>query len=55
MFHWLDATDLKVCLDGQVRSVTILVVLGVDSEGRREVLGLEVVSSESRQSSSEFL
>ena len=55
MFLWLDATDLKVRLDGHVRSVAVLIALGVDSEGRREVLGLEVVSSESRHSWSEFL
>ena len=55
MFLWLDATDLKVRLDGHVRSVAVLIALGVDSEGRREVLGLDVVSSESRQSWSEFL
>ncbi len=55
MFLWLDATYLKVRLDGHVRSVAVLIALGVDSEGRREVLGLDVVSSESRQSWSEFL
>ena len=54
-FLWLDATYLKVRLDGHVRSVAVLIALGVDSEGRREVLGLDVVSSESRQSWSEFL
>ena len=55
MFLWLDATCSKVRLDGHVRSVAVLIALGVDSEGRREVLGLDVVSSESRQSWSEFL
>ena len=55
MFLWLDATYLKVRLDGHVRSVAVLIAMGVDSEGRREVLGLDVVSSESRQSWSEFL
>ncbi len=54
-FLWLDATYLKVRLDGHVRSVAVLIALGVDSEGRREVLGLEVVSSESQKSWSEFL
>ena len=46
---------MKVRLDGHVRSVAVLIALGVDSEGRREVLGLDVVFSESRQSWSEFL
>ena len=55
MFLWLDATDLKVRLVRHVRSVAVLIALGVDSEGRREVLGFEVGSSESRQSWSEFL
>ena len=35
--------------------VAVLIALGIDSEGRREVLGLDVVSSKSRQSWSEFL
>ena len=39
MFHWLDTTNLKVRLDGHVRSVAVLIALGVNSEGRREVLG----------------
>ena len=55
MFLWLDATDLNVRLDGHVRSVAVLIALGVDSERRREVLGLEVVSCKSQQSWSEFL
>ena len=46
---------MKVRLDGHVRLVAVLIALGVDSERRREVLGLDVVSSESRQSWSEFL
>ncbi len=54
MFLWIDATYLKVRRDVPVRSVAVLIALGVDSEGRREGLGLDVVSSESQQNWSEF-
>ncbi len=55
LFLWLDVTYLKIRLDGHVRSVAVLIALGVDSKGRREVLGLDVISSEFQQSWSEFL
>ncbi len=45
-YVWLDALYFKCREGGRVCSVAGLVAVGVNSEGRREVLGLDVVTSE---------
>ena len=45
-YVWLDALVFKCREGGRVVNVAGLVAVGVDAEGRREVLGLDVVTSE---------
>jgi transposase-like protein len=45
-YLWLDATYLKVRQDGRVVSMAVVIAIGVNAEGRREVLGLDVGPSE---------
>ena len=40
VYLWLDATYLKSREDGQVESTAVVVAVGANTEGRREVLGL---------------
>ncbi|HEY9722315.1 MAG TPA: IS256 family transposase, partial [Oscillatoriaceae cyanobacterium] len=54
-YLWLDATYLKVREDGRVVSRAVVVAYGVNSDGFREVLGLEVGLSESESFWTEFL
>jgi transposase-like protein len=50
----LDARYEKVREDGVIRSRAVLVALGVDWEGRRQVLGVELANRESATSWKEF-
>jgi transposase-like protein len=36
---WIDATYLKVRQNGRIVSVAVIIAVGVNSDGRREVLG----------------
>jgi len=45
-FVWLDALTLKVREDGRVVNVHALVATGVNADGHREILGLDVASGE---------
>jgi putative transposase len=45
-YLWIDATYLKVRRDGRIVSVAVIIAVGVNADGRREVLGLEVGPSE---------
>lgn len=45
-YLYLDARYEKVRFDGQVRSAAVLVAMGVNLEGKREVLGVSVSLSE---------
>ena len=51
----LDARYEKVREDGVVRSRAVLVGIGIDEEGRRRVLGVELAARESTTSWKEFL
>ncbi len=42
----LDATDLKVREDGRVVSIAAMIATGVNTDGRREILGLGLRPSE---------
>jgi putative transposase len=48
-YVWLDATFVKVREDGRVVSMAIVVAVGVNASGQREVLGLDVGPSEDGQ------
>jgi transposase-like protein len=43
---WIDATYLKVRQNGRIVSVAVIVAVGVNSGGRREVLGMDIGPSE---------
>lgn len=45
-YVYLDATYEKVRVDKQVRSVAVLVGIGVDPEGKRSIIGVSVAMSE---------
>lgn len=45
-YVWLDALELKTREAGRIVNVACLVAVGVNGDGRREVLGLDVVTTE---------
>jgi len=42
-YVWIDATYLKVRQNGRIVSVAVIIAVGVNSDGRREVLGMDIV------------
>ena len=54
-YVWLDATYLKQRQDGRIVSVAAIIAVGVNSDGRREVLGLDIGASEAETFWTEFL
>ena len=53
-YVWVDALYEKVRLDDRVESMAVVIATGVNLEGRREVLGFDVVPSESEEGWSAF-
>ena len=51
----LDSRYEKVCLDGVIRSQSVLVAIGINWDGRRCVLGVELSNRESRSSWTNFV
>jgi len=45
-FLWLDATMVKCRESGSVENVAVVIAVGVNDEGTREILGVEVFTSE---------
>jgi len=45
-YLWIDATYVKVRQAGRIVSVAIIVAVGVNADGRREALGMDIVPSE---------
>lgn len=45
-YVWLDALFVKCREDGRIVNVACLVAVGVNADGRREILGLDVVADE---------
>lgn len=43
---WIDATYVKVRQNGRTISVAVIIAVGVNSDGRREILGLDIGTSE---------
>jgi transposase-like protein len=54
-YLWLDATYLKVRHDGHVVSVAVIIAVGVNGTGRREILGLAIGPSEAETFWTDFL
>lgn len=54
-YVWLDATYLKVREAGRVVSVAVIVAVGANSAGRREILGMTIGASEAETFWTEFL
>ncbi|MGD0866645.1 MAG: IS256 family transposase [Rhizomicrobium sp.] len=54
-YVWIDATYLKVRRGGRIVSVAIIIAVGVNNDGRREVLGMEIGTSEAEPIWTEFL
>ena len=54
-YLWIDATYVKVRRNGRVVSVAVIVAVGVNADGRREVLGIAVGPSEAETFWTEFL
>jgi transposase-like protein len=54
-YVWLDATYVKARRDHHIVSVAIIVAVGVNTDGRREVLGMTVGHSEAEPFWVEFL
>ncbi len=53
-FLLVDAIYVKVREDGRVQSRGLLIAIGVNEEGRREIIGFHVANSESESSWGEF-
>src|ERR1700748_643847 len=54
-YLWIDATYLKVRQNGRIVSVAVIIAVGVNSDGRREVLGLGIGPSEAETFWTAFL
>jgi len=54
-YLWIDATYLKSRKGGRVASVAVIVAVGVNTDGRREVLGVATGASEAEVFWTEFL
>jgi putative transposase len=54
-YIWIDATYLKARRGGRIVSVAAIIAVGVNSDGRREVLGMEIGTSEAEPIWTEFL
>jgi putative transposase len=46
LYVWIDATYVKVRQNGRVVSVAVIIAVGVNADGRREILGLDIGPSE---------
>lgn len=54
-YLWLDATYVKVRQNGRIVSVAVTIAVGVNTDGRREVLGMAVGPSEAETFWTDFL
>jgi len=54
-YLWIDATYLKVRQAGRIVSVAVIVAVGVNTDGRREVLGMDIGPSEAETFWTAFL
>ena len=54
-YLWIDATYVKVRQAGRIVSAAVIVAVGVNADGRREVLGMDIGPSEAETFWTEFL
>jgi transposase-like protein len=54
-YIWLDATYVKARQNGRIVSVAVIIAVGVNSDGRREVLGMQIGASEAETFWTQFL
>lgn len=54
-YLWIDATYVKARQNGRIVSVAVIVAVGVNSDGRREVLGMDIGASEAEPFWTAFL
>jgi transposase-like protein len=54
-YLWIDATYVKVRQAGRIVSVAVIVAVGVNTDGKREVLGMDIGASEAETFWTEFL
>jgi putative transposase len=54
-YLWVDATYVKVRQNNRIVPVAAIIAVGVNSDGRREVLGLDIGASEAEPFWTEFL
>ncbi len=54
-YLWIDATYVKVRQNGRIVSVAVIVAVGVNNDGRREVLGMDIGPSEAETFWLDFL
>ena len=55
LYLWIDATYVKVRQAGRIVSVAAIVAVGANSDGRREILGLDIGPSEAETFWTAFL
>ncbi|PZO62182.1 MAG: IS256 family transposase [Paracoccus denitrificans] len=54
-YVWVDGTYVKVRQNGRVVSVAVIMAVGVNSDGRREILGMDIGASEAASFWIDFL
>ena len=54
-YIWIDATYVKVRQNGRIVSVAVIIAVGVNTDGRREVLGMAIGASEAETFWTDFL
>jgi putative transposase len=54
-YLWIDATYVKVRQNGRIVSVAVIIAVGANAEGRREVLGMDIGPSEAEPFWTHFL
>lgn len=54
-YLWIDATYVKVRAAGRIVSVAVIIAVAVNTDGRREVLGMQVGASEAEPFWTDFL
>jgi transposase-like protein len=54
-YLWIDATYVKVRRLGRIVSVAVIIAIGLNADGRREVLGVDIGLSEAETFWTEFL
>src|ERR1041384_3058724 len=53
-YLWIDATYVKVREAGRIVSVAVIIAVAVNTEGKREVLGMAIGPSEASRSGRAF-